>query len=109
MVDIAEEFVHILVNKVSKTVSETRKMAHKIVHKFCNLYIKIFETFQIYRIIISKTTNMIGMIVKPEMTMIRSGKSLEVFSLFISVSHVVLTKKIKNKTEISNVLPILPQ
>ena len=52
---------------------------------------------------------MIGIIAKPEMTMIRSDKSLEVSSPFTSVPCVVLTKNImKNKTEISSVLPILP-
>ena len=39
-------------------------------------------------------TNMIGTIAKPEMTTMRPDKSLEVYSPFIAVSHVVLTKKI---------------
>ena len=43
------------------------------------------------------TTNLIGMIAKPEMTMIRSDKSLEVSSAFTSVPHVVLTKNITKK------------
>ena len=98
---------------MSKTVSKTGNIAHKVdlkrVHKSYNLYTKISETFQVYTKIISMTTNMSGMIAKPEMTMIRSDKSLEASSPFTSVPHVVMTKKItKNKTEISSVLPILP-
>ena len=47
------------------------------------------------------------MIDKPEKTTIKSDKSLEVFSLFISVPHVALTRKLtKNKQEICSVLPI---
>ena len=73
MVDIAEELVHILVNEMSKTLPKTRYIAHKIglkrVHKSCNSYIKISETFQVHTIIISITTNTIGMITKPEKTM----------------------------------------
>ena len=101
MVDTAEEFVHILVNNMSKTVSKTGNIAHKIdlkrVHKSHNSYTKISETFQVYTMIISMTTNIIGMIAKPEMTMIRSDKSLEASSPFMSVSHPVLTKKITRK------------
>ena len=83
MVDIAEEFIHISLNKMSNTVSKTGKMAHKIdlkiVHKSCISYAKISETFQVYTIIIPMTTNMIGRIAKPKKTMNRSDKGLEVF------------------------------
>ena len=52
-------------------------------------------------------TNMIDIIVKPEKTTNKSDKSFETLPLFTFVSHVALTKKIiKNKTEISSVLPI---
>ena len=98
---------------MSKTVSKTGNITHKTdlkrVHKSCNSCTKISETFQVYTIIISVTINTIGMLAKPEMTMIRSDKSLEASSPLTSVPHVVLTKKItKNKTDISSVLPILP-
>ena len=109
MVDIAEKCVHILVNRMPKTVSKTEKKAQDRLHKSCYLYTKTFETFQVHTIIISMNTNMLDMISKPGKTMNKSDKSLEVSSPFPSVSHVVLTKKItKNKTEISSVLPILP-
>ena len=104
--------VHILVNKMSKTCLNWEyhtQIDLKRVHKSCNLYPKISETFLVYIMIISMTTNMISMIAKPETTMIRSYKSLEVSSPSTTVPCVVLIKKItKNKTDICSVLLILP-
>ena len=48
---------------------------------------------------------MIDMIIKPENIMNKLDKGLEAFSLFTSVSSVVLITT-KNKTQISRVFPI---